>query len=51
LTEPINLYIELQIERDRGYRIKTTNNSQDGSYPIDAVLCLFEMQTIVFILM
>ena len=37
LTEPINLYIELQIERDRGYRIKTTNNSQDGSYPIDAV--------------
>nr|YP_009543222.1 RNA polymerase alpha subunit [Ostryopsis intermedia]YP_009543307.1 RNA polymerase alpha subunit [Ostryopsis nobilis]AYU58258.1 RNA polymerase alpha subunit [Ostryopsis davidiana]AYU58343.1 RNA polymerase alpha subunit [Ostryopsis intermedia]AYU58428.1 RNA polymerase alpha subunit [Ostryopsis nobilis]AZV03574.1 RNA polymerase alpha subunit [Ostryopsis davidiana] len=37
LTEPINLYIELQIERNRGYRIKTPNNSQDGSYPIDAV--------------
>nr|YP_010926326.1 RNA polymerase alpha subunit [Engelhardia serrata]YP_010926409.1 RNA polymerase alpha subunit [Engelhardia spicata]QMQ99327.1 RNA polymerase alpha subunit [Engelhardia roxburghiana]WKF53144.1 RNA polymerase alpha subunit [Engelhardia spicata var. colebrookeana]WKF53226.1 RNA polymerase alpha subunit [Engelhardia serrata]WKF53309.1 RNA polymerase alpha subunit [Engelhardia spicata] len=37
LTEPINLCIELQIERNRGYRIKTPNNSQDGSYPIDAV--------------
>nr|YP_010962553.1 RNA polymerase alpha subunit [Engelhardia unijuga]WKF53391.1 RNA polymerase alpha subunit [Engelhardia fenzelii]WNI01057.1 RNA polymerase alpha subunit [Engelhardia fenzelii]WNI01144.1 RNA polymerase alpha subunit [Engelhardia fenzelii]WNI01231.1 RNA polymerase alpha subunit [Engelhardia fenzelii]WNI01492.1 RNA polymerase alpha subunit [Engelhardia unijuga] len=37
LTEPINLCIELQIERNRGYRIKTQNNSQDGSYPIDAV--------------
>uniref|UniRef100_A0AAU7B8H7 DNA-directed RNA polymerase subunit alpha n=1 Tax=Argentina parvula TaxID=3153924 RepID=A0AAU7B8H7_9ROSA len=37
LTEPINLCIELQIERDRGYRIKTPNNFQDGSYPIDAV--------------
>uniref|UniRef100_A0AAU6QCT2 DNA-directed RNA polymerase subunit alpha n=1 Tax=Engelhardia anminiana TaxID=3136880 RepID=A0AAU6QCT2_9ROSI len=37
LTEPIHLCIELQIERNRGYRIKTPNNSQDGSYPIDAV--------------
>nr|UNZ11580.1 RNA polymerase alpha subunit [Hippophae neurocarpa subsp. neurocarpa] len=37
LTEPINLYIELKIERNRGYRIKTPNNFQDGGYPIDAV--------------
>nr|ARD00862.1 RNA polymerase alpha subunit [Cliffortia repens] len=37
LTEPIHLCIELQIERNRGYRIKTPNNLQDGSYPIDAV--------------
>nr|YP_009651690.1 RNA polymerase alpha subunit [Dillenia indica]QCY72295.1 RNA polymerase alpha subunit [Dillenia indica] len=37
LTEPINLYIELQIERNRGYHIKTPNNFQDESYPIDAV--------------
>nr|ARC98153.1 RNA polymerase alpha subunit [Poterium spinosum]ARC99546.1 RNA polymerase alpha subunit [Dendriopoterium menendezii]ARD03953.1 RNA polymerase alpha subunit [Marcetella moquiniana] len=37
LTEPINLCIELQIERNRGYRIKTPNNLQEGSYPIDAV--------------
>nr|YP_009934639.1 RNA polymerase alpha subunit [Polygala tenuifolia]QNR95171.1 RNA polymerase alpha subunit [Polygala tenuifolia]UED14308.1 RNA polymerase alpha subunit [Polygala tenuifolia]WRK83966.1 RNA polymerase alpha subunit [Polygala tenuifolia] len=37
LTEPINLCMELKIERDRGYRIKTTNNFQEGSYPIDAV--------------
>uniref|UniRef100_UPI0030022AD0 RNA polymerase alpha subunit n=1 Tax=Potentilla canadensis TaxID=1076577 RepID=UPI0030022AD0 len=37
LTESINLCIELQIERSRGYRIKTPNNFQDGSYPIDAV--------------
>nr|QVX29367.1 RNA polymerase alpha subunit [Diplotropis ferruginea] len=37
LTEPINLCIGLQIERNRGYRIKTLNNFQDGSYPIDAV--------------
>nr|YP_010832193.1 RNA polymerase alpha subunit [Astragalus vulpinus]WFG51327.1 RNA polymerase alpha subunit [Astragalus vulpinus]WFG51403.1 RNA polymerase alpha subunit [Astragalus vulpinus]WFG51479.1 RNA polymerase alpha subunit [Astragalus vulpinus] len=37
LTEPINLCIELQIERSRGYRIKTLNNIQDGSYTIDAV--------------
>nr|QJD20947.1 RNA polymerase alpha subunit [Trifolium alexandrinum] len=37
LTEPINLCIELQIERKRGYRIKTLDNIQDGSYPIDGV--------------
>nr|YP_009972439.1 RNA polymerase alpha subunit [Distemonanthus benthamianus]QNH82554.1 RNA polymerase alpha subunit [Distemonanthus benthamianus] len=37
LTEPINLCIGLQIERNRGYRIKGLNNFQDGSYPIDAV--------------
>nr|ARC97304.1 RNA polymerase alpha subunit [Alchemilla pectinata] len=37
LTEPINLCIELQIERNRGYRIKTPNNFQEDSYPIDAV--------------
>nr|YP_010898567.1 RNA polymerase alpha subunit [Ripogonum album]YP_010898651.1 RNA polymerase alpha subunit [Ripogonum brevifolium]ANO45551.1 RNA polymerase alpha subunit [Ripogonum album]WHM49831.1 RNA polymerase alpha subunit [Ripogonum album]WHM49915.1 RNA polymerase alpha subunit [Ripogonum brevifolium] len=37
LTESIDLCIGLQIKRDRGYRTKPTNNSQDGSYPIDAV--------------
>nr|YP_009537483.1 RNA polymerase alpha subunit [Dioscorea quartiniana]AYM33580.1 RNA polymerase alpha subunit [Dioscorea quartiniana] len=37
LTEPIDLCIELQIKRDRGYRMKPIANSQDGSYPIDAV--------------
>nr|YP_009545594.1 RNA polymerase alpha subunit [Corylopsis coreana]YP_010207691.1 RNA polymerase alpha subunit [Corylopsis sinensis]YP_010275334.1 RNA polymerase alpha subunit [Corylopsis glandulifera]YP_010275507.1 RNA polymerase alpha subunit [Corylopsis velutina]YP_010286225.1 RNA polymerase alpha subunit [Corylopsis microcarpa]YP_010689008.1 DNA-directed RNA polymerase alpha subunit [Corylopsis willmottiae]YP_010994478.1 RNA polymerase alpha subunit [Corylopsis veitchiana]QHB76194.1 RNA polymerase alph len=37
LTEPIDLCIGLKIERNRGYRIKTPNNFQDGSYPIDAV--------------
>nr|AYW12089.1 RNA polymerase alpha subunit [Burmannia disticha] len=38
LTEPTNLRIGLQIKRDRGYRLKQTNNSQDVScYPIDAV--------------
>nr|AMK95805.1 RNA polymerase alpha subunit [Gilia brecciarum] len=37
LTEPIDLYIGLQIERNRGYRIKSQNNFQDGSYSIDAV--------------
>nr|AKR80600.1 RNA polymerase alpha subunit [Sararanga sinuosa] len=42
LTEPIDLCIGLKIKRDRGYRMKPTNNSQDdnsqdGSYPIDAV--------------
>nr|WDW30331.1 RNA polymerase alpha subunit [Dioscorea alata] len=37
LTEPIDLCIELQIKRDRGYRMKPITNSQDGSYPIDAV--------------
>lgn len=37
LTESIDFYIELQIERNRGYRIKDKNNFQNGSYPIDAV--------------
>uniref|UniRef100_A0A5P8G2Z8 DNA-directed RNA polymerase subunit alpha n=2 Tax=Dipelta TaxID=105265 RepID=A0A5P8G2Z8_DIPYU len=37
LTEPIDLCIGLQIERNRGYLIKTPNQFQDGSYPIDAV--------------
>nr|YP_009581063.1 RNA polymerase alpha subunit [Caltha palustris]QBK48872.1 RNA polymerase alpha subunit [Caltha palustris] len=37
LTEPINLCIGLQIERNRGYRMKTPNNAQEVSYPIDAV--------------
>nr|UYP39144.1 RNA polymerase alpha subunit [Aletris obovata] len=37
LTEPIDLCIGLQIKRDRGYRTKSTNNFQDGSYPVDAV--------------
>nr|YP_009568953.1 RNA polymerase alpha subunit [Physena sessiliflora]YP_009569468.1 RNA polymerase alpha subunit [Physena madagascariensis]QBC68887.1 RNA polymerase alpha subunit [Physena madagascariensis]QBC68962.1 RNA polymerase alpha subunit [Physena sessiliflora] len=37
LTEPIDLYIGLELERNRGYHIKTPNNFQDGSYPIDAV--------------
>nr|QVL24900.1 RNA polymerase alpha subunit [Elsholtzia densa]WCH61704.1 RNA polymerase alpha subunit [Elsholtzia densa] len=37
LTEPINLRIGLEIERNRGYLIKMPHNFQDGSYPIDAV--------------
>nr|YP_009776173.1 RNA polymerase alpha subunit [Bacopa monnieri]QJA26498.1 RNA polymerase alpha subunit [Bacopa monnieri] len=37
LTEPINLYIGLEIQRNRGYLIKMPHNFQDGSYPIDAV--------------
>nr|YP_009935918.1 RNA polymerase alpha subunit [Coelogyne articulata]QNS38942.1 RNA polymerase alpha subunit [Coelogyne articulata] len=37
LTEPIDLCIELQIKRDRGYRMKSANDSHDGSYPIDIV--------------
>nr|YP_009231858.1 RNA polymerase alpha subunit [Goodyera schlechtendaliana]AMA07134.1 RNA polymerase alpha subunit [Goodyera schlechtendaliana]AMA07214.1 RNA polymerase alpha subunit [Goodyera schlechtendaliana] len=37
LTEPIDFFIELQIKRDRGYHLKSTNNSHDGSYPIDIV--------------
>nr|YP_010627898.1 RNA polymerase alpha subunit [Begonia anisosepala]WBN94844.1 RNA polymerase alpha subunit [Begonia anisosepala] len=37
LTEPIHFSIELQIEKNRGYRIQTPNNFQDGSYSIDAV--------------
>nr|YP_010989025.1 RNA polymerase alpha subunit [Mosla dianthera]YP_010989110.1 RNA polymerase alpha subunit [Mosla scabra]WOR85759.1 RNA polymerase alpha subunit [Mosla dianthera]WOR85844.1 RNA polymerase alpha subunit [Mosla scabra] len=37
LTEPINLRIGLEIERNRGYLLKMPHNFQDGSYPIDAV--------------
>nr|UEV85701.1 RNA polymerase alpha subunit [Eschscholzia californica] len=37
LTEPIDLCIGLQIERNRGYRMKTPNNAQGESFPIDAV--------------
>nr|YP_010498732.1 RNA polymerase alpha subunit [Symplocos tetragona]UWR82695.1 RNA polymerase alpha subunit [Symplocos tetragona] len=37
LTEPIDFCIVLQIEKNRGYHIKSPNNFQDGSYPIDAV--------------
>nr|YP_009776938.1 RNA polymerase alpha subunit [Boerhavia diffusa]QJA27591.1 RNA polymerase alpha subunit [Boerhavia diffusa] len=37
LTDPIDLCIGLQLERNRGYRIKMPNNFQDGSYPIDAL--------------
>nr|UDN40915.1 RNA polymerase alpha subunit [Myrsine aquilonia]UDN41083.1 RNA polymerase alpha subunit [Myrsine divaricata]UDN41168.1 RNA polymerase alpha subunit [Myrsine nummularia] len=37
LTEPIDFCIGLQIERNRGYRIKSSNNFQDKSYPINAV--------------
>nr|WBU12030.1 RNA polymerase alpha subunit [Lavandula angustifolia] len=37
LTEPINLRIGLEIERNRGYLIKMPHNFQDGSHPIDAV--------------
>nr|YP_010504200.1 RNA polymerase alpha subunit [Chrysosplenium biondianum]UXE32749.1 RNA polymerase alpha subunit [Chrysosplenium biondianum] len=37
LTEPIDLCIGLQIQRNRGYGIKIPNNFKDGSYPIDAV--------------
>lgn len=37
LTEPMDLCIGLQIERNRGYRMKTPNNAQDGSFTIDAV--------------
>nr|YP_010822951.1 RNA polymerase alpha subunit [Eremophila fraseri]UOI13797.1 RNA polymerase alpha subunit [Eremophila fraseri] len=36
-TEPINLCIGLEIERNRGYLRKMPENFQDGSYPIDAV--------------
>nr|YP_010868881.1 RNA polymerase alpha subunit [Vanilla somae]WGU45603.1 RNA polymerase alpha subunit [Vanilla somae] len=37
LTEPIDLCIELQIKRDRGYRMKSTNDSSHGSFSIDTV--------------
>nr|WEB51371.1 RNA polymerase alpha subunit [Tetraena hamiensis var. qatarensis] len=38
LTEGISLFVELKIERNRGYHIKTSsNNFEDRSYPIEAV--------------
>ena len=37
LRNPIDFCIELQIKRDRGYHTELSKNSQDGSYPIDAV--------------
>nr|YP_010291930.1 RNA polymerase alpha subunit [Xyris capensis]ULQ68527.1 RNA polymerase alpha subunit [Xyris capensis] len=41
LTEPIDFFIELQIKKSCGYRIESTNNSQDGTqdgtFHIDAV--------------
>nr|YP_010878332.1 RNA polymerase alpha subunit [Pitcairnia breedlovei]WHE20129.1 RNA polymerase alpha subunit [Pitcairnia breedlovei] len=37
LTEPIDFCIGLQIKRNRGYRMEPINDSQDVSYPIDAV--------------
>nr|YP_010361695.1 RNA polymerase alpha subunit [Triadenum breviflorum]UNQ87255.1 RNA polymerase alpha subunit [Triadenum breviflorum] len=37
LKEPIDLYIELEMERNRGYRRHFPNAFQDGSYPIDAI--------------
>nr|YP_009352000.1 RNA polymerase alpha subunit [Schoepfia jasminodora]AQW41718.1 RNA polymerase alpha subunit [Schoepfia jasminodora] len=37
LTEPIQFCIRLQIEKNRGYRIKTLKNFQNGNYSIDAV--------------
>nr|YP_009828962.1 RNA polymerase alpha subunit [Impatiens hawkeri]QJC59257.1 RNA polymerase alpha subunit [Impatiens hawkeri] len=37
LTEPLDFCIELKIERNRGYHIKSLNSFQDKSYPIDAV--------------
>nr|QXO04925.1 RNA polymerase alpha subunit [Macodes sanderiana] len=37
LTEPIDFFIELQIKRNRGYHLKSTNDSHDGSYPINIV--------------
>nr|YP_010130320.1 RNA polymerase alpha subunit [Dodartia orientalis]QPZ51249.1 RNA polymerase alpha subunit [Dodartia orientalis]WGC93316.1 RNA polymerase alpha subunit [Dodartia orientalis] len=37
LTEPMDLCIGLEIEKNRGYLIKMPHSFQDGSYPIDAV--------------
>nr|YP_010144286.1 RNA polymerase alpha subunit [Poikilospermum lanceolatum]YP_010420392.1 RNA polymerase alpha subunit [Poikilospermum cordifolium]USG98067.1 RNA polymerase alpha subunit [Poikilospermum suaveolens]QQL92536.1 RNA polymerase alpha subunit [Poikilospermum lanceolatum]USG53943.1 RNA polymerase alpha subunit [Poikilospermum cordifolium]USG54027.1 RNA polymerase alpha subunit [Poikilospermum lanceolatum]USG54111.1 RNA polymerase alpha subunit [Poikilospermum lanceolatum] len=37
VTEPIHFCIELKIERNRGYHIKTPNDFQNLSYPIDAI--------------
>nr|YP_009695936.1 RpoA [Hydrostachys goudotiana]QEJ82659.1 RpoA [Hydrostachys goudotiana] len=37
LTEPIDFSIELKIEKNRGYHIKSPKTFQDGSYMIDAI--------------
>nr|YP_010242866.1 RNA polymerase alpha subunit [Impatiens stenosepala]QTJ25999.1 RNA polymerase alpha subunit [Impatiens stenosepala] len=37
VTEPMDFCIGLQIERNRGYCIKSLHSFQDRSYPIDAV--------------
>nr|YP_010118308.1 RNA polymerase alpha subunit [Pilea peploides]QQY85919.1 RNA polymerase alpha subunit [Pilea peploides] len=37
LTEPINLCIKLEIERNRGYCIKSPKKFQNVSYPIEAI--------------
>ena len=37
LTEPMDFCIGLQIERNRGYHIKSLHSFQDRNYPIDAV--------------
>nr|QEJ85713.1 RpoA [Hydrostachys sp. CF-2019] len=37
LTEPIDFSIELKIEKNRGYHIKSPKKFQDGSYMIDAI--------------
>uniref|UniRef100_A0A0D3H469 DNA-directed RNA polymerase n=1 Tax=Oryza barthii TaxID=65489 RepID=A0A0D3H469_9ORYZ len=62
LTEPTVFRIELRIKRDRGYHTEVRKNTQDGSYPIDAVsmpvrnvnysifACGNEMRIIVFLL-
>nr|YP_009252510.1 RNA polymerase alpha subunit [Annona cherimola]YP_009252561.1 RNA polymerase alpha subunit [Annona cherimola]YP_010623824.1 RNA polymerase alpha subunit [Annona squamosa]YP_010623875.1 RNA polymerase alpha subunit [Annona squamosa]YP_010623940.1 RNA polymerase alpha subunit [Annona x atemoya]YP_010623991.1 RNA polymerase alpha subunit [Annona x atemoya]WBF97993.1 RNA polymerase alpha subunit [Annona reticulata]ANA56599.1 RNA polymerase alpha subunit [Annona cherimola]ANA56650.1 RNA polym len=38
LTEPVDVVIELQIERSCGYRMRTQRpkNEKEGSYPVDA---------------
>ncbi|KAF3790038.1 DNA-directed RNA polymerase subunit alpha [Nymphaea thermarum] len=37
LIEPVDLCIELKIERGRGYCTRTSNNYEDRSYPINVV--------------
>ncbi|KAH7291171.1 hypothetical protein KP509_29G003900 [Ceratopteris richardii] len=37
ITQPISLYIELKIEKDRGYRIEKPEKYKDGQFVIDAV--------------
>nr|YP_009169909.1 RNA polymerase alpha subunit [Viscum album]ALD84720.1 RNA polymerase alpha subunit [Viscum album] len=37
LTENIYFCIRLQIQRNRGYRIQTPKNFQDGNFPIEAI--------------